>query len=156
MIRVILPGSYDPITLGHVDIIRRAAQRYESVYVVAFINPEKEYLFSPADRLHMLRLATEEMENVTVDFSEGRVVDYMREKGISKIIKGYRNETDLEYERRQAEYNFLHGGYETELIKSSDEYIEVSSTLAREKIKAGDTLLQVLPEKVITFITDKH
>lgn len=152
--KVILPGSYDPVTLGHLDIIRRARERYAEVFAVAFINPGKKYLFTPEERLRMLRLATEELDGVTVDYSEGRVVDYMREHGIERIVKGYRNERDLEYERAQAEYNLAHGGYETELVEASDEYGDLSSTLARERIKGGGSLEGILPEKVISFINN--
>ena len=109
--KVILPGSYDPITLGHLDLIRRAAEIYSEVYVVAFINPEKSYTFTEEERRRMLALATEDIKGVRVDFSSGRVVDYMKSHGIERIVKGYRNDVDLEYERRQAEYNLKFGGY---------------------------------------------
>lgn len=154
--RVILPGSYDPVTLGHLEIIKRAKERYSEVFVVAFINAEKKYFFSEKERLDMLRLATSDMDNVTVDFSFGRVVDYMKEKGIDKIVKGYRNETDLAYEKIQEEYNFTYGGYETEYIKSSDEYGEISSTLARKLIEKGEDASKVLPKAVIEYIKRKN
>ena len=93
---VILPGSYDPVTVGHLDIIRRAAEAHDEVYVVIFVNPEKTYTFSLDDRMRMLMLATDDYDNVLVSYSNGMVVDYMREHGIEKIIKGYRNEVDLE------------------------------------------------------------
>ena len=153
--RVILPGSYDPITLGHVDIIRRAAQLYGEVYVIAFINPEKKYMFTPDERVLMLGLATEDIPGVKVGFSDGRVVDYMKAHNIEKIVKGYRNNKDLEYERAQAEYNLAHGGFDTELVLASSEYEGISSTLAREMILGGGSLVGILPEKVISFIK-KH
>lgn len=153
--KVILPGSYDPVTLGHLEIIKAARERYEEVFVVAFINPDKKYFFSEEERLDMLRLATSDMDNVTVDFSFGRVIDYMKEKGIEKIVKGYRNETDLAYERIQEEYNFTNGGYETELIQCSDAYREISSTLARELIEKGEDMGKVLPKAVIEYIKSK-
>ena len=152
---VILPGSYDPITLGHLDIIRRAANEYKEVYVVAFINPDKKYTFSLSDRVKMLLLATEEFDNVMVSYSLGYVVDYMREHNIGKIIKGYRNDEDLEYEKRQAEYNFKMGGYETELWKSKEKYSLVSSTAARELISKNENLTDVLPLSIIEFIKNK-
>ena len=116
---VIVPGSYDPVTVGHLDIIRRAAEENDEVYAVIFVNPEKEYLFSLDDRVRMLILATDELPNVLVSYSNGFVIDYMREHEIEKIVKGYRNEKDLEYERVQAEYNLRNGGYETEFKKCS-------------------------------------
>ena len=153
--KVILPGSYDPVTLGHLEIIKAARERYEEVFAVAFINPDKKYFFSEEERLDMLRLATSDMDNVTVDFSFGRVIDYMKEKGIEKIVKGYRNETDLAYERIQEAYNFTNGGYETELIQCSDAYREISSTLARELIEKGEDMGKVLPKAVIEYIKSK-
>ena len=71
--RVILPGSYDPVTLGHLEVIKRAAATYDEVYAVVFINPEKKYLFSLEDRVKMLILATDELDNVIVSFSNGLV-----------------------------------------------------------------------------------
>ena len=152
---VILPGSYDPVTLGHLEIIKRAAKEYDEVYAVIFTNPEKTYTFSLDERVKMLILATDEYENVLVSYSNGLVIDYMREHGIEKIIKGYRNDTDLEYEKRQAEWNLKNGGYETELWQAEDSMKGVSSTLAREMIKNGEDLSEILPEKVISFI-EKH
>ena len=150
--RVILPGSYDPVTLGHLEIIRRASEMYDEVFVVVFVNPEKEYTFSLSDRVSMLMLATEELDNVLVSFSLGRVVDYMREHRIEKIIKGIRNDVDLAYERPQEEYNRHHGGYETEYLYSTEAFSHLSSTLAREKMSRRESLDGILPKKVIEFI----
>ena len=149
---VILPGSYDPVTLGHVELIKRAAEKYAEVHVVAFINPKKTYRFSVGDRVKMLKLATKALPSVKVDFSDGFVVDYMREHGIEKIFKGYRSERDLVWEREQAEYNFSHGGYETELIMLGEEYREISSTVAREALLSGGELCGILPEAVIEYV----
>lgn len=152
MSAVIVPGSYDPVTLGHLDVIARAAKKYDEVYAVVFINPEKNYTFSLDDRVRMLMLATDGLPNVLVSWSSGLVIDYMREHGIEKIVKGYRNCDDLEYERKMAEWNFKHGGYETELIGASLAFTNVSSTLARDKILKGDPLCDVLPAPVIQYL----
>ena len=149
---VILPGSYDPVTVGHLDIIRRASEKYDEVYAVVFVNPDKEYTFSLQERVRMLILATDSLENVIVSYSTGLVIDYMREHGIEKIIKGYRNETDLEYEKLQAEWNYKNGGYETELWKSEAEFTNVSSTAARKAIEKGGELSGLLPQSVIDYI----
>jgi len=149
---VILPGSYDPVTLGHLEIIKRAAALYDEVYAVIFVNPDKEYLFSLEDRVKMLILATDEIDNVIVSYSNGYVVDYMREHGIEKIIKGYRNETDLEYERKQAEYNLKYGGYETKLWLADESFQDVSSTKARKAITENGDLSNLLPESVVGYI----
>ena len=151
---VILPGSYDPVTKGHLDIIRRAAEQYDEVYVVVFTNPKKNYMFSVEDRVRMLMIATDDLDNVMVSYSNGLVIDYMTDHEISKIIKGYRTEADLEWEREQAEWNWVHGKYETELWKCTDGLEGVSSTVAREAIKNGEAL-DMLPEKVAEYIKNK-
>lgn len=151
---VILPGSYDPVTVGHLEVIRRASERYDEVYVVAFINEAKEYSFSLDDRVAMLQLATDEFDNVLVSYSLGRVVDYMREHDIKKIVKGYRTEADLVWERHQAEYNMHHGGFETELVKCDPEFEGISSTLVREKIARGESIDGLVPPPVLNYIKE--
>ena len=152
---VILPGSYDPVTKGHLDIIRRASERYDEVYVVAFTNPNKTYTFSVEDRVRMLMIATDDLDNVMVSYSNGLVIDYMTDHEISKIIKGYRTDEDLVWEREQADWNWEHGRYETELWKCADGLEGVSSTVAREAIKNGKSL-DMLPEKVAEYIKNKE
>ena len=148
---VIMPGSYDPVTQGHVEMIRRVAEREDEVYVVIFTNPSKTYTFSLDDRVAMLMLATEDMDNVFVSYSLGYVVDYMREHDIERIVKGYRSEDDLAWEREQAEYNRKHG-YETELILCDEQFKDISSTLVREKIKKGESLDGLVPDSVRDYI----
>ena len=152
--RVILPGSYDPVTLGHLDIISRAAEEYEEVFVVIFKNPEKTYRFSLSDRVKMLILATDELDNVMVSYSDGLVIDYMREHGIKKIIKGYRSDTDLAYEKVQADWNMKMGGYPTELLRAREDLGDISSTLARKNLDEKASLSGILPEKVIEFLSN--
>ena len=149
---VIMPGSYDPVTVGHLEMIRRVAEREDEVYVVIFTNPDKSYTFSLDDRVAMLMLATEELDNVFVSYSLGYVVDYMREHDIDRIVKGYRSESDLEWERKQAEYNLKFGGYETELILSDEEYRGVSSTLVRERLTRGESIDDLVPSAVRDYI----
>lgn len=149
---VILPGSYDPVTVGHLDIIRRAASEFDEVYVVVFVNPEKSYRFSVEDRVRMLMLATDDLDNVLVSYSNGLVIDYMRDHGIEKIIKGYRNDSDLAYEREMAEWNKAHGGYDTELWLCRDGLIDVSSTLVRERLDKGLPCAELLHPAVYDYI----
>ncbi len=148
---VILPGSYDPVTNGHLDIIRRAAKKYDEVYVVVFNNPKKSYTFTLDERVQMLMIATDDLENVLVSYSNGLVIDYMHDHEIEKIIKGYRNDDDLVWEREQAEWNLKNGGYETELWKCSAGLECVSSTAARAAISKGEPL-DMLPEGVREYI----
>ena len=152
----IVPGSYDPVTLGHLDVIKRAAEEYEEVYAVIFVNPEKTYTFSLSERMKMLMLATDNLDNVLVSYSNGLVIDYMREHEIEIIVKGYRNDVDLEYEKRQAEWNLKHGGYETILLKSEKKLDGISSTLARENIKKGENLDGILPKSVIDYLKENN
>ena len=149
---VIVPGSYDPVTNGHLDIRRRAAEENDEVYAVIFVNPEKEYTFSLDDRVRMLILATDDMPNVLVSYSNGLVIDYMRDHGIDRIVKGYRNDTDLEYEKKQAEYNLRFGGYETELKKCREGYEGISSTEVRRRLDKGESVDEFLPESVVGYI----
>ena len=149
---VILPGSYDPVTVGHLEVIRRAAEKFDEVYVVIFVNPKKEYMFSLDDRVRMLMLATDDLDNVLVSFSNGYVVDYMREHGIEKIIKGYRTEADLPWEREQAEWNLRHGGYETELWKCDSSLEGISSTRVREALSKGEPISSLVPLAVDEYI----
>lgn len=148
---VILPGSYDPVTKGHLDIIRRAAEIYDEVYVVVFTNPNKTYTFSVEDRVRMLMIATDDLDNVLVSYSNGLVIDYMTDHEIEKIIKGYRTEEDLVWEREQAEWNYTHGRYETELWQCREGLENISSTAARRAIETGEPL-DMLPEKVAKYI----
>ena len=149
---VILPGSYDPVTLGHLEVIRRAAEEYERVYVVIFINPNKKYQFSLGDRMRMLMIACEDFDNVLVSESAGLVIDYMREHDIDLIIKGYRNDTDLEYERIQAEWNYAHSGYETLLWQTDDAFRTISSTLVRQRLAKGEDMSDLVPKEVLDYI----
>ena len=151
---VILPGSYDPVTVGHLEIIKKASEAYDEVYVVIFVNDKKEYTFSLEDRVCMLQLATEELDNVLVSFSLGRVVDYMREHDIEKIVKGYRTDADLPWEMEQAAYNKKHGGFDTELIKCDTEFEGVSSTAVRERLRMGEDVSDLLPPPVLNYIRD--
>ena len=149
---VILPGSYDPVTVGHLEIIREAARLYDKVFVVAFINPEKKYLFTPDERLSMLRIATEGIDGVSVDFSEGLVIDYAREKGVGEILKGYRNDADLEYEIKMAEWNKKNGGFDTELLPAREELSEVSSSRVRASLDGGVIPEEILPRAIKEYL----
>ena len=152
--KAILPGSYDPVTLGHQEIIKRAAEEFEEVYVVAFVNPNKKYKFSVDDRVAMLMLAAEEYDNVLVSYSDGLVIDYMREHDIDVIVKGYRTEADLPWEKEQAEYNKKHGGYDTELWKCDAEYEHISSTAVRDALDRGEDISDIVPTAVKKYIAD--
>ena len=154
-IAVLLPGSYDPPTRGHLSLVMQAAREYERVHVVAFVNPQKTYTFTPEEREEMLRLMTKKLPNVTVGFSEGLVIDYARENGISLLIKGYRNETDLAYEKTQADWNLENGGIETLLLPALDGAAHISSTAARAAL-GSENLSELLCENVLDFIKKRE
>ena len=149
---VILPGSYDPVTLGHLDVIRRAASEYEEVYAVIFVNPEKKYTFTLEERMSMLMLATDELDNVMVSYSNGLVIDYMRDHEIDMIVKGYRTDADLPWEREQAEWNLKNGGVVTELWKCREGLEKVSSTVVRTALSGGEEIAQLVPKSVAEYI----
>ena len=155
--RVILPGSYDPVTVGHLEVIKRAASEYEEVFVVIFINPKKQYMFSLEDRLRMLSVATDGLDNVLVSYSTGYVIDYMREHEIELIVKGYRTEADLPWEHEQARWNKEHGGYDTVLWRCDESLAHISSTYVREALVSGDTdtAMALLPSGVYEYIRSR-
>lgn len=152
---VILPGSYDPVTLGHLEVIKRAAEQYDEVYAVIFTNPNKKYRFSLEDRVRMLMLATDELDNVLVSYSNGLVIDYMREHDIEKIIKGYRTDADLPWEHEQAAWNKKHGGYDTELWKCDSCFECISSTAVRAALDGGESIDSLVPKAVAEYIKSK-
>ena len=133
---VLLPGTYDPLTRGHLAVIEAAARRFDEVRAVIFVNPKKTCLFPLSDRLEFLRLATAGLPNVTVGFSDGLVADYVRENGIGFIVKGVRNERDFLYERDMADWNAAHGA-ETLFLPAPPEVQQISSTALRERLTAG-------------------
>jgi pantetheine-phosphate adenylyltransferase len=150
---VILPGSYDPVTLGHLEVIKRASREFDEVYVVIFTNPNKKYRFSLDDRMSMLLLATEGLDNVLISYSNGLVIDYMRDHGIEKIVKGYRTDADLPWEHEQAEWNLKHGGYETVLWKCESDFESISSTAVREALDIGESICSLVPREVAEYIS---
>lgn len=150
-LRAVVTGSFDPITIGHMDIIKRASSIFPSVYVVMFINEEKKYMFTEEQRLDFIKKACAPYKNVTVDFSRGMVVDYVRENNISVIIRGIRADGDVAYEKKMAEYNRTNSGVETLLLPANPCHESISSTLVRNAIinKNMDALSNLLPKEIL-------
>ena len=144
--RALMPGSYDPVTVGHLAVIRTAAARFDEVTVAVFINPEKRGLFAFSDRVEFLRLATAHLSNVDVIFSDGMVADLAREGGYDRIVKGIRNDADRRYEEEMAAYNLRRGGVPTELLPADPALAEVSSTAVRAALLRGEALRGLVPE----------
>ena len=135
----IVPGSFDPLTMGHIDLIRAAAIRYDEVVVAVMINPEKQYWFDMETRMEIARLSVADMERVRVISDSGMLIDLYDRLGASAVCKGWRNDIDYTYELRMAEWNRAHNPrFHTELIRSEGEFATLSSTAVREKLLRGE------------------
>lgn len=159
----LVAGSFDPITVGHEQLLRRAAARFSKVYLTGFINPEKRGLFGLEERLSFLRAVCRRYDNAEADICTGYLADYAAEKGITVVVKGYRNETDLTYEKWQAEENHRRNpSLQTLLWKSDPAYAGISSTLVRKMLEAGDSeearkaLQALLPEDCSALIREVY
>ena len=131
----IVPGSFDPITNGHLDILRRAASEYEVVYLAVMINASKQYLFSIEQRTEIAKAATSDIKNVKVISSEGMLWSLAKELDADAIVKGYRNQTDYAYELEMAKFNEEHYPLaKTVLLKADPKLEALSSTALREKL----------------------
>lgn len=146
----ICPGSFDPITLGHLDVVRRAAKLFDRVIVLVLSNGEKDRgMFAPRRRLELAKLAVDGLPNVEADLWTGLLADYARQKGACALVKGVRNGTDFDWENQMAWINqSLVEELETVLLPASPEYSWFSSTMAREMIRYGQDLTKYLPSGV--------
>lgn len=146
MRRALLPGSFDPVTLGHLDLICRAARSYDEVVVGIFENAEKQYLFTVEQRMALLSLATRHLPHVRIIADGGYTADYAREGGFSAIVRGYRTVADLAYEQEMAQYNRERGGVNTLLLEAPEKLSGVSSTAVRSRLLAGESISRLVPE----------
>lgn len=153
MRKAIFPGSFDPITLGHEEIIRRGAPLFDEIIVAIGLNSAKSTAFSLEERLKLIRVAFADLPNVRVETYEGLTVNYAKENGCQFLLRGLRNGTDLEYERPIALMNRqISDGIETVFLISSGETSHISSTLVREVYKYGGPLNGLLSPAVISAI----
>ncbi len=147
--KAVYPGSFDPITYGHIDIIKRAALIFDEVIVAVAHNVEKSPLFSVKERVAMLKKATAGMKNVTVDDFNALAVDYVKKKGIHVIIRGLRMISDFEYEFQMALTNRkLNASIETIFMMPHESYSYVSSKLIKEAAVLGANLKEFIPSFV--------
>ena len=154
--KAVFTGSFDPITNGHIDIIKRASMIFDELHVLVCVNSEKKGMFTTEERTEMVKLACEDIENVTVALSEGLLTDYTEKNGISVIVRGVRDGNDLSYESALATINRgLRNHPETVFLPSKAEYSHVSSTYARDMIKYGEDLTDALPLPVIGYLKNK-
>lgn len=157
MHRAVCPGSFDPITMGHVDIFRRAARQFDEMVVLVTGNPNKPSgLFSISERVELAEKAVADLPNVTVDWWGGLLVDYTTKHGIGVIVKGLRSALDYEYEVPMAQMNRSLSGVDTMFFMTNPEYGHVSSTLCKEVIKYGGDIRDVLPPDVEEAIKQKY
>lgn len=149
MKKAIFPGSFDPITNGHYDIIERASKLFDEVIVVILENSEKKSTFSIEQRLDFIRHTCKTLDNVNVDSDSCLTVDYARKKGAHTIIRGVRSVKDYEYERDIASINkYMAKDIETILLFSSPEQSFVSSSMIREMVKYGQDISSFVTKEV--------
>ncbi|WP_020671179.1 pantetheine-phosphate adenylyltransferase [Amycolatopsis nigrescens] len=148
MRRAVCPGSYDPATNGHLDIIERASKLFDEVVVTVMINNKKQGMFTVEERLEMLRETTAGLPGVRVDSWHGLLVDYCREHDIAAIAKGLRSVSDFDYELQMAQMNRELSGVETLLMSNNPTYGFVSSSLVKEVATYGGDVKNLVPHVV--------
>ena len=151
----VYPGSFDPITNGHLDIIRRSAALCDRLIVGLLVNPQKKSMFTAPERLRHLELATKGMGNVEVKFSSGLLADFARENGAAAIIRGLRGNAIPDYEFQTALGIREVSGVETLFMFSRPEYIYMSSTMVKEVIFGGGSIENMVPPIIIPVICRK-
>lgn len=154
----VYPGSFDPVTYGHLDIIRRAARMFDELIVSVLDNKAKTPLFSVKERVRILEEATSEFPNVTVDSFSGLLIDYTREKDIHISVRGLRAITDFEYELQIAQTNkkLSNGNLDTIFLTTSLEYSYLSSSSVKEIACFGGDISQCVPPFVADLIYEKY
>jgi pantetheine-phosphate adenylyltransferase len=147
-VRAVVPGSFDPITNGHLDVIRRARVIFDEVVVAVGANSSKRYLFEPAERLALVREATADIEGVTVEPLSGLLVDFCRFHDVGAVVKGARAATDFDFEVGMARMNHSLTGIETVILPAAAQWSYVSSTLVREVATLGGDVAPYVPAVV--------
>ncbi|WP_410642011.1 pantetheine-phosphate adenylyltransferase [Amycolatopsis sp. lyj-346] len=155
MRRAVCPGSYDPATNGHLDIIERASRLFDEVVVAVGVNRSKKGLFEVSERLDMLREITAKLGNVRVDSWEGLLVDYCRDHDIAAVAKGLRSVSDFDYELQMAQMNRELTGVETLLMANNPAYGFVSSSLVKEVAALGGDIEHLVPPIVYERLSEK-
>lgn len=154
----VYPGSFDPVTNGHLDIIKRAGRIFEKVYVAIMVNSAKTPMFTAEERADMLRRSVAEMglENVEIHIFGGLLVDFVSEKGANVIVKGLRAVSDFEYEFQMALMNHkLHREVETLFMMTSSKYSYLSSSIVKEVARYNGNLNGLVPDRLIPEITQR-
>ena len=149
MTRVVCPGSFDPVTNGHLDVIGRAAGLHDAVVVAVLINITKRSLFTVDERVEMLTEVTKGYGNVRVERFHGLLVDFCAANGINAIVKGLRAVSDFEYEMQMAQMNYRLAKVETLFMTTNPQYSFLSSSLIKEIAKYGGDVSGLVPEPVL-------
>ena len=152
--KVLIPGSFDPPTNGHIDVITRCLKVFDEVLVGVIVNPSKDSLFSTDIRSEMLTEIFNENKNITIKSFEGLLVDFAKENNVNAIVKGLRAMTDFDYEFQMAQMNFNLADFETIFVPASPEYGYVSSSLVKEIHTYGGDVNELVPGNVLKRLKD--
>jgi pantetheine-phosphate adenylyltransferase len=155
MRRAVCPGSFDPITFGHLDIITRASAHFDEVVVAVFINSTKQSLFTVEERIAMIKETTKDLPNIKVDSWSGLTVDYCKQNNIDVITKGLRAVSDFDYELQQAQVN-LQAGVDTMFMATDPAHSFLSSSLVKELAKYNGDISKMVPPSVQAALVKKH
>ncbi len=152
----LVPGSFAPPTSGHLEVIKAAARAFDKVIVAAMVNSEKIYDFSPEEIVGMLKLIVSDIDNVSVDYYDGMLWQYVTDNGISAIVKGIRSKADLDYEMPMAEFNKEHSGVDTFYVYASKKNADISSSLVKSRAINRESITGLVPESIEEIILKKY
>ncbi|HSN06704.1 MAG TPA: pantetheine-phosphate adenylyltransferase [Candidatus Angelobacter sp.] len=155
MRKAVCPGSFDPVTNGHLDVFVRAADQFDEVVVAVLVNKTKSSLFTVDERIEMLREVVAPYPNIVVDSFHGLLVDYCRNNGISAIVKGLRAVSDFDYELQMAQMNYRLSGVETFFVSTNPLYSYLSSSLLKEVSTYGGDVSGLLPDSVLARLLER-
>lgn len=156
MKKVIYPGTFDPVTYGHIDIARRAAKLFDEVILVVAVNPTKSPLFTVAERVALIEDATRELDNVRVTSSEDLIANFAREESAVALIRGLRHVSDFEYEFQLAMMNYhLNPEISTILLIPDDKYIHLNSSVIKDIVRLKGDVSEFIPQNVLEALKKK-
>jgi pantetheine-phosphate adenylyltransferase len=154
-VRAIFPGSFDPITNGHLDVVRRGVRLFDDLIIAVGRSPQKDELFTPDERVEMIKELVTDLPSVMVESFNGLTVEYAASRGATAILRGLRNLTDVQYEFQLALMNRSVAGIETIFIMTSEQYGFTSSTLIREVASLGGDISNLIPTSVYERLKKK-
>ncbi len=155
MKRVVCPGSFDPITFGHLDIVERASSIFDEVVIAVMVNKTKQTLFTVEERIEMTKEVTSKFPNVKVDSWSGLLVDYCKTNDISIIVKGLRAVTDFDYELQMSQINLQLQGVETLFLSTAPAHSFLSSSLVKEIASHGGDVSSYIPATLLERLKDR-